>query len=101
MCIRDNNEPASRRTTRRVTNPALRNDSIAEPSWALTGCALRGNLAGQVGRGRRDQGATRDAPWRCVVCRLVRILLIAAVALSAASQPAGATPTKKLDTQLG
>lgn len=35
------------------------------------------------------------------MCRLVRILLIAAVALSAAAQPAGATPTKKLDTQLG
>ena len=32
---------------------------------------------------------------------LVRILLIAAVALSAAAPSAGATPTKKLDAQLG
>jgi hypothetical protein len=35
------------------------------------------------------------------VCRLVRILFIAAVALSAAAPSAGATPTKKLDAQLG
>jgi hypothetical protein len=35
------------------------------------------------------------------VCRLVRILLIAAVGLSAAAPSAAATPTKTLDAQLG
>ena len=35
------------------------------------------------------------------MCRLIRILLIAAVALSAAAPSAGATPTIKLDAQLG
>ena len=35
------------------------------------------------------------------MCRLVRILVIAAMALFAAAPSAGATPTKKLDAQLG
>jgi hypothetical protein len=35
------------------------------------------------------------------MCRLLRILLIVAVALSAAAPSAGAAPTKKLDAQLG
>lgn len=35
------------------------------------------------------------------MCRLIRILLIAAVALSAAAPSAGATPTITLDAQLG
>ena len=35
------------------------------------------------------------------MCRLLRIMLIVAVALSAAAPSAGATPTKKLDAQLG